>query len=348
MNEIEHKIMSTIHGFTGSYLLYISCELGIFDIIGREAVTINSIANKCNIQIEIAWHLIRPLVSYELVFCNDELYSLTEAGRKLCSTEEQSLYGYVMFCGRECMRTWASAYEAIRNNTYPYHFLEEHSIFEQQDQDEGRFQIFNNMMEYVSGNISLDYFFAKKHAVDQEIVIVDLGGGTGEIISKFLEFYQKSKGITVDLPHVQERAKNKMKERLLDNRWTFQPGSFFDPLTAQGDVFILSRILHDWADDDSLKILRNIYDVMEDRSVLYVIDKLLPDSMLRRDLNAYMNDLHMWMMCGGKERSKKQFSDLLKKSGFYIVDETCLNEMDTYIIQIKKECTKNELECGII
>ena len=85
--------------------------------------------------------------------------------------------------------------------------------------------------------------------------IVDIGGGTGAIMTQFLKHFRSASGTIMDLEFVKEKALQKLKENSLLERCEFVSGDFFKPFSISGDIFVLSRVLHDWNDEDSIKIL---------------------------------------------------------------------------------------------
>jgi hypothetical protein len=92
----------------------------------------------------------------------------------------------------------------------------------------------------------------------------------------------------------------------------------FDSIPAGGDTYLFRRVLHDWNDDDCLRILRNCRQAIEDGGRLLAIDAIVPEG------GGYApekwNDLHMLMMCDGKERTREEFADLYARAGFRLVD----------------------------
>ena len=84
-------------------------------------------------------------------------------------------------------------------------------------------------------------------------------------------------------------------------------GSFFEQLPA-GDIYVLKWILHDWDDDDALRILRAVRKSMTAEARLLVLERVVGD--------ARATDAHMWVCFGGKERSAAAFEELLGDAGF--------------------------------
>ena len=62
---------------------------------------------------------------------------------------------------------------------------------------------------------------------------------------------------------------------------------------------MLKWILHDWDDDDALRILRAVRKSMTAEARLLVLERVVGD--------ARATDAHMWVCFGGKERSAAAF-----------------------------------------
>ena len=105
-------------------------------------------------------------------------------------------------------------------------------------------------------------------------------------------------------------------------RAEFVGGSFFEPgsvpaASAGGsDLFILRQILHDWSDKACGSILRALRASMQaNPSARLAIIESLPEDA--QDLSMkYLLDLGMFVANGGKERSVRQLSELLRAASY--------------------------------
>jgi hypothetical protein len=82
----------------------------------------------------------------------------------------------------------------------------------------------------------------------------------------------------------------------------------------EGDVYILSTILHDWDDDRAAAILRTIRAASRDDSRLLILDAVVPPG--NEPGGRKWLDLVMLSLVGGKERNEAQWRDLLAAGGF--------------------------------
>jgi hypothetical protein len=76
-------------------------------------------------------------------------------------------------------------------------------------------------------------------------------------------------------------------------------------------------ILHDWNDELSTRILRNVHRALPPGGKLLVVEAVLKPGN-EPDLGKFM-DLNMLAMTGGKERTEAEFSWLLAGAGFNLV-----------------------------
>jgi hypothetical protein len=137
--------------------------------------------------------------------------------------------------------------------------------------------------------------------------VVDVGGGSGALLAGLLKLHPGLRGIVFDLP---ETVRN---ESALGERITFVEGSFFDHV-PEGDVYVLSGILHDWDDEQATAILRTIRQSAPVHARLLVRETILPRG--NEANGAKWLDLLMLVLLGGRERDEPQWRDLLADGGF--------------------------------
>ncbi len=148
--------------------------------------------------------------------------------------------------------------------------------------------------------------------------VVDVGGGTGTLLAALLAKYPTLLGTLVDLPSSVEAARRNLDAAGLSDRCTFFPGSFFAPRhpmdwRPSGDVYVLSRILHDWNDDDASAILRRCAEAAGSAGRVLVIEQLVATSETS-SMTTTM-DLRMLAVFGGQERSLDEYRTLAAAAG---------------------------------
>jgi hypothetical protein len=148
--------------------------------------------------------------------------------------------------------------------------------------------------------------------------VVDVGGGQGALLAAILERYLALQGVLFDQPHVVFGAEPVLRAAGVADRCRVVGGSFFDAVPAGGDAYLLKAILHDWADEPALAILRNCRRAVAADGTLLVIERLV--GPLNEDPGAKFSDLNMLVSPGGQERTRAEYAALLAAAGFQLVD----------------------------
>src|SRR5437763_9158384 len=85
--------------------------------------------------------------------------------------------------------------------------------------------------------------------------VVDVGGGTGAMLAEMLRARPHLRGILVDLPKAVARSAETFAAAGVADRVTAIGQSFFDPLPAGADLYLLKKVLNDWPDRETVAIL---------------------------------------------------------------------------------------------
>lgn len=130
--------------------------------------------------------------------------------------------------------------------------------------------------------------------------ILDVGGGDGTVLAAILEAHPGVRGRVLDLAPTAAAASDRFAAAGLDDRASAMVGSFFDPLPAGADAYVLSDILHDWDDASARAILTGCARAAGANGVVVVIEAI-------RGVGANTAiDLFMLMCFGGRERSVEE------------------------------------------
>ena len=90
-------------------------------------------------------------------------------------------------------------------------------------------------------------------------------------------------------------------------------GDFFESVPAGADAYVMKYIVHDWDDDQSVRILQNCRQAMAQDGRVLVIDHVVAAGN-RFDWGKLM-DINMMVMMRSKERTKDEFRQLFARAG---------------------------------
>jgi hypothetical protein len=291
----------------------VSClaQLGIPDLIENAPKSADELAKQIGADPQALYRLMRATASVGVLSEGpDEKFSQTPMSKVLRSDAKPCLRSFAMMSGREWHeRGWANLEYCIRTGKQALDKIYGAHVFEylKQNPDEG--QIFHGAMTELSmidsPAVAGAYDFAGIRS------IVDIAGGHGFLLATILEKYPHLRGTLYEEPHVLDGAANGPLKSLKD-RCTFTSGDMFSSVPAGADAYIMKHIIHDWQDDLCIKLLKACRQGVNAGGKLLVVDAVIP---LGNDFfPGKFLDLQMLLFPSGRERTEKQFSELLAAS----------------------------------
>ncbi|RSN33694.1 methyltransferase [Amycolatopsis sp. WAC 01416] len=150
--------------------------------------------------------------------------------------------------------------------------------------------------------------------------IVDVGGGHGSLLAAILKANPSVRGHLVDLAPTAAVAEKELREQGLEDRAEVTAGSFFDPLPAGADAYLLSDILHDWDDEHAHRILARCAEATRPGGRVLVIEAV-------GGIGAQTEwDLVMLVLYGGRERRLDELRELAAAHGLVFDSVSTLTE----------------------
>ena len=150
---------------------------------------------------------------------------------------------------------------------------------------------------------------------------LDIGGSLGTVLAGLLQAHPHMRGVLFDLPPVIDEARTHWAARhsgLLE-RVELVGGSFFEvvPPGEDGDVYVMRVVLHDWADEDVVRILKRVREAIGDADArLKLVELVLGE---RETVTArLLLDLHMLVNFSSRERTEREWRRVIEAAGFRI------------------------------
>jgi hypothetical protein len=146
--------------------------------------------------------------------------------------------------------------------------------------------------------------------------VVDVGGGTGAMLASLLRRHPRARGILVDLPGTAARAGETIESFGVAERVTVQAQSFFDPLPAGADLYLLKSVLNDWPDEPTVAILRRCAEAA--RTARASIASIAVLGGVAADETPRSLGIDM-LVAGGKTSTLTQFTELARRAGLDVI-----------------------------
>ena len=138
--------------------------------------------------------------------------------------------------------------------------------------------------------------------------VCDVGGGDGSLLLTLLDHHPHLQGVLLDLPSVTDQVAPAVRDRL-----TVVGGDAFVEVPTGATTYLLVNVVHDWGDDDVIRLLRAVAAAAEGARIV-VVEALrrarpLDDVALRTDL------LMLAVAPGGRERTTEEVTALAAGAG---------------------------------
>lgn len=161
-----------------------------------------------------------------------------------------------------------------------------------------------NVAPYLAAAIDLS---SAKH-------LVDVGGGTGIYAIACLQKFEGLRATVFDSPEVLKVAKEMAQAYGVEDRLTLVAGDMFSDPLPQGDVYLLSNILHDWDEPECLSLCQKIAGVLPVGGRLLIHDVFLQDD-LQGPLPISLYSAALFTLTQGRAYSQKEYRDWLQTAG---------------------------------
>jgi acetylserotonin N-methyltransferase len=309
-------ILDLIESFRRSKTMFAAVSLGVFDALSSGPRGRAELASTLDADPEALGRLLDACVGLRLLDRHADGYENTPAATTyLTKTSPRRLTGYIHFSDEFMWKMWANLEGAVREGTHRWKqtFGWDGPIFSHFFRtEESRREFLMGMHGY--GVISSPHVVAAGD-LGRFRRLVDLGGATGHLAIAACERYPDLHAVVFDLPDVLPLAREIVDLSPAAPRIELVGGDFFSNPLPEGDVFALGRILHDWAEEKILTLLRRIHDRLPHGGAVLIAEKLLLDDKSGPRW-AQMQDLNMLTCTEGRERTLGEYEVLLRRVGF--------------------------------
>ena len=308
------RLLSLIDAAWTTQAIHAACALRLPDILAGRALEAGRAADEAGADADSVRRLLRSLVTLGL--CHEDEaghFALTAEGALLIEHAPGSLSAWARMSGVRLWRNWAELTESVRSGRSAR--LRRHGADDFGELRGQEAEVFNAAMAALTAPVAE----AAARELDWSGVrlAVDVGGGCGAMLAAILGRHPSMEGIVFDLPHAAASAAAHLGSAGVAGRVRFVAGSFFDPLPAGGDVYLLKSVLHNWDDAAARRILQRCAAALAPGASVRLVERVLPDRLVAGDVHRDLvrSDLNMLVGCGGRERSESEFASLVAAAG---------------------------------
>lgn len=317
-----------INGYWVTFSIAAAAELGVADHLAAGPTSVNQLAERTGTHAPSLYRLLRALASLS-IFAEDEQgrFANTPLSEALRAGVPGSMRGLARLTLHAHLKAWPDVLHSVRTGHTAFEKVFGAELFEHLQKDQELAAIFDEA--FTGYTAALSEAAAATYDFSRFRHIVDVGGSAGALVAAILKRVPEAKGINFDLPHVAERAKAALAKTGLGERVSSVGGDFFQSVPAGGDAYTLKMILHDWDDQKSIDILKNVRKAIAADGRLLVIEAVIPAG--NAPSPGKLLDVNMLVMTGGFERTEEQYRALYRAAGFELTRITPINPASSVI-----------------
>ncbi|MFZ4699131.1 MAG: methyltransferase [Candidatus Methylumidiphilus sp.] len=237
-------------------------------------------------------------------------YRLTELGMRMLPEREDSFIPFLdnILTG---YAAWGELAYSVQTGKPAFDRSNGVDIYGYLSQNPEQSAFFNRFMEQTTNTWLAE---AGKHYGFSGRVI-DIGGNQGTLSAMLLKQFPELEITLFDLEHAVKQASPLLEAAGTADRCRIVAGSFFEPgdIPKDGDIYLLSRVLLNWNDDQAAEILHNCRQAMPTGSKLLILEFALAENA---GLDSLLGSLNLLVMFGSRLRTQAEFEHLLDRAGF--------------------------------
>ena len=209
----------------------------------------------------------------------------------------------------------ASAYvrydQWLRTGKSPFEALHGMNVFDRFAQHPEEGAVFDQLMMGIT--LLHGRMVARLYPFSEVERICDVGGGRGTLLSELLLRHPHLRGVLFDAKPVVDSATSLLQHRGVVERVERMAGSFFEKVPGGCDAYVMKNVLHDWPDAPCVKILQTVREAMKPSARVLVVETLVQQNSV--DPYGTTADVHMGVVCAGRERSREDYARLFTAAG---------------------------------
>ena len=306
-------LMQIAGGYSLSRCLHVVADLGVADALGDSPQTAAALAKSTGANADALNRVLRLLSCHGIFESRNGKFAHTPASQLLRSDHPRSMRSFVRMIGLpvnwaaygkldHTVRTGQSAMSQVLPDGLFRYFADHPEVS----------QIFNQAMmgkaqAQIAGVVG-NYSFSDCNSIG------DIGGGQGHLLEAVLAANPHLRGVLFEAPHVIEHVSGIASDRL-----SLQAGDFFKDKMPACDAYLMMDIIHDWSDEESTRILKNLRPSAPAHAKLLLIEAVIRDDSIPNFVKIL--DIHMMTLVTGRQRTWQEFEKLLEPCGFHLERE---------------------------
>jgi hypothetical protein len=317
-------LLELINAAWTTQVIHATCALGLPDHMAAGTTDVAALSAAAACDADALARLLRAMAAIGLCEIGTDAavnadspthWRLTAMGHRLCTDDPWSLRHWALHAGGPMWQRQGELADAVRTGqSWSKRHGTEHS-YAHLLTDTAAAEVFHGAMVELT-----------RHAVPRVVpllevgdarVVVDVGGGRGELLAAVLERHPLAVGVLFDQPTALVGARAVFDRAGIAERCSLEGGDFFEAIPEGGDVYLMKSVLHNWDDRHCTVLLRACAATMPHGARLLIIERVMPDKPGSGAAHraCARSDLNMLVSLTGRERCAAAYERMLVGAG---------------------------------
>jgi SAM-dependent methyltransferase len=313
--DARRRMTVLLGGFAASQMLYVAARLRLADHLAHGPLTISDLASQAGAREEPLRRVVRALAAFGVFKFRDGEVANTPLSECLRAGGPDSVRDLALLYGEEHYHAMSELLQAVERggSAFEHAYRKPHFSYLASNPDAAQayYDMSSGRLGRTAQSLAAEYDLGRAATR-----VIDVGGGSGQLIRALLIAHPRLTGVVVDTTGHVARARARIHADGLDERCEAESGDILSTV-PQGDLYLLGHLLHGMDDERALCVLRACERSATAGARVLVIEHLIPDSDTGpTDAQfAAISDVVALAVSGGRDRTVEQVDALLESAG---------------------------------
>jgi hypothetical protein len=317
-------------------MLYVAARLSLADHLAKGPLKLAELAAETGAREEPLGRVVRDLAAFGVFSIAGDRVSNTPLSDCLRAGSPDSIRDLALLYGEEHYHAMSELLQAVKRGgtAFEHAYRKPHFSYLASNQEAAQafYEASTASLRPTARSLAKEYDFTRASR------IVDVGGGTGQLIRSILISNPHLSGVVVDSAGMAARTRARVHADGLDDRCEVEIGDILSAV-PHGDVYLLGHVLHRMDDEEATCVLRACMRAGSDDSCVLVIERLIP--IAGADAGdarfAALSDVVALGVSGGRERTLEEVRRLLARNELEVGRVRTLSSGDSVVEAVRAD-----------
>ncbi|MFB9524119.1 methyltransferase [Streptomyces cremeus] len=312
--------------------LLAAVDLGVFTALAKEPLPAPALCRRVGLHPRPAADFLDALVALGLLRRSGDVYANTPEAAEYLDAGKPVSYLGDSFLAR-CAGMADDLVGVLRTGEAKGDARDGRDFYAGQYASSDSVRAFQRDMTALS--IGSAHALAERFPWDRYRTLVDVGCAQGALPGWLLRHHPHLTAVGFDLPPAREGFEEYVEALGVADRLEFRPGDFFSDPLPSADVIVFGHILHNWGEEEKLRLLEKAYAALPPGGAVLVYETLIDDDRRSNAVGLILSLIMHAEVPGGFDYTGAQCREWLRRTGFRDIYVEHLDGPESMVVGVK-------------